>query len=74
MQLYPEILSTEQNAMHSFISQYADKFCLVGGTAIALQLGHRQSIDYDLFIANSEYLPKMYLAKKWKNMHFPCIK
>jgi len=28
---------------------YLDGFYLVGGTAIALYLGHRQSIDYDLF-------------------------
>jgi len=29
--------------------KYLQKFYLVGGTALALQLGHRQSIDIDLF-------------------------
>ena len=28
---------------------YLDAFVLVGGTALALQMGHRQSIDLDLF-------------------------
>ena len=28
---------------------YLDKFFLVGGTALALQMGHRKSIDLDLF-------------------------
>lgn len=30
-----------------------DSFYLVGGTALALQLGHRKSIDLDLFTTNS---------------------
>jgi hypothetical protein len=30
-----------------------DNFLLVGGTALALQLGHRQSIDIDLFSTES---------------------
>jgi hypothetical protein len=28
---------------------YLSTFCLVGGTALALQIGHRKSIDLDLF-------------------------
>jgi hypothetical protein len=28
-------------------------FCLVGGTALSLQLGHRKSIDIDLFSTHS---------------------
>jgi len=31
--------------MHAFDSD----FCLVGGTAIALHIGHRESLDFDLF-------------------------
>jgi hypothetical protein len=74
MHIYPQILSPEQEKLTSFISQYADKFCLVWGTAIALQLWHRQSVDFDLFLPNSEYLPQKYLTQKWKQMHFSCIK
>lgn len=28
---------------------YLSTFCLVGGTSLSLQLGHRRSIDLDLF-------------------------
>lgn len=31
---------------------YLNQFVLVGGTALALQIGHRQSIDLDLFTIN----------------------
>jgi hypothetical protein len=30
-----------------------DDFVLVGGTALSLQLGHRMSVDIDLFTANA---------------------
>ena len=47
---------------------YLSKFVLVGGTALSLQLGHRMSIDLDLFINESynenelvEYLRENYL-------------
>ena len=32
-----------------FIKEYQREFYLVGGTAIALHIGHRRSIDFDLF-------------------------
>ncbi|MCD4698631.1 MAG: nucleotidyl transferase AbiEii/AbiGii toxin family protein [Bacteroidales bacterium] len=32
---------------------YLDQFYLVGGTALALQLGHRMSVDIDLFTINN---------------------
>lgn len=35
--------------MLPMIKAFSDKFYLVGGTAFALQLGHRRSIDFDLF-------------------------
>ncbi len=35
-------------------SEVFDKFRLVGGTALSLQLGHRKSVDIDLF-ADAEY-------------------
>src|SRR5660397_13550 len=44
-----------------------DDFILVGGTALALQIGHRKSIDIDLFTTNnfdvleySEHLKRTY--------------
>jgi hypothetical protein len=47
--MHPEILSKEQNELLPLIQQFRREFYLVGGTAIALQLGHRRSIDFDLF-------------------------
>lgn len=47
--MYPEILSEEQRQLLPFIQSVKKEFYLVGGTAIALQIGHRQSIDFDLF-------------------------
>jgi len=32
-----------------FSKEYLDDFMLVGGTALALQIGHRKSLDIDLF-------------------------
>lgn len=44
-----EILLPEQTALLPVVKLFSDKFGLVGGTAIALHLGHRESLDYDLF-------------------------
>lgn len=47
--MHTEILTEKQTALLPSVSAFAKKFGLVGGTAIALHLGHRQSIDFDLF-------------------------
>jgi len=47
--MHPEILSKEQSELLPFIKQFNRSFYMVGGTAIALHLGHRRSIDFDLF-------------------------
>jgi len=44
-----EILSDKQKELLPYIATYKRSFYLVGGTAIALYLGHRRSIDFDLF-------------------------
>lgn len=40
------------------------EFILVGGTSLALQIGHRNSIFDD---ANSEQTPPIYLNFNWEN-------
>jgi len=47
--MHPEIFSDSQQELLPFIAQFKRSFYLVGGTAIALYVGHRRSIDYDLF-------------------------
>lgn len=47
--MHREILSENQIRLLPLIKTYSADFGLVGGTAIALHLGHRRSIDFDLF-------------------------
>jgi hypothetical protein len=43
-----DVLSRKQKDLLPFIASFSDNFGLIGGTSIALQLGHRRSIDFDL--------------------------
>lgn len=47
--MHEEILTKEQEHLKPLLAHFSDRFGLVGGTALALQLGHRRSIDFDLF-------------------------
>lgn len=47
--MYKEILTEEQKKLLPLVGKFSKDFGLVGGTAIALNIGHRQSIDFDLF-------------------------
>ena len=47
--MHKEILTKEQDDLLPLVKQFSKRFYLVGGTAIALHLGHRRSIDFDLF-------------------------
>lgn len=44
-----EILNDAQVSLLPIIKEFKKEYYLVGGTAIALYLGHRRSIDFDLF-------------------------
>lgn len=50
--LHKEILSDTQKSVLPLIGVFKKSFGLVGGTAIALCIGHRESIDFDLFSAD----------------------
>lgn len=47
--MHPNILSEAQKELLPVLGSMQREFYLVGGTAIALQIGHRQSIDFDMF-------------------------
>ncbi|MDO8572042.1 MAG: nucleotidyl transferase AbiEii/AbiGii toxin family protein [bacterium] len=47
--MHKEILTTTQEHLLPLVKNFSKDFFLVGGTAIALHLGHRRSIDFDLF-------------------------
>jgi len=51
--MHKEILTQGQLDLLSLIKKFSGDFYLVGGTALALQYGHRRSIDFDLFTKKS---------------------
>ncbi len=44
-----DLLPPPQRALWAELDQTPDHFTLYGGTALALRLGHRQSVDFDFF-------------------------
>lgn len=51
--MHKEILVKKQVELLPIVKKFSKNFFLVGGTAIALHLGHRRSIDFDLFSLRS---------------------
>lgn len=51
--MHLEILNEDQKKLIPLVSQFGRQYYLVGGTALALQWGHRRSIDFDLFRQDS---------------------
>jgi hypothetical protein len=47
--MYTNIFTPEQAKLLPLVAKFSKDFYLVGGTALALQLGHRHSIDFGLF-------------------------
>lgn len=60
--MYKGILAKEQSNIFSLLREFSRSFGLVGGTAIALQLGHRKSVDFDL--ASLEKINSFAIRKK----------
>jgi hypothetical protein len=48
-----DILPASQKTLWPDLGQTPSHFTLYGGTAIALRLGHRQSVDFDFFSPNT---------------------
>ena len=48
-----DALPDQQRELWPALSQVPDSFVLYGGTAIALRLGHRASVDFDFFSSRS---------------------
>ena len=63
--MHLEILSEEQRQLIPLITSFKNEFYLACGTAIALHIGHRRSIDFDLF--KQKRLNKSVLFKKLDN-------
>lgn len=52
MNMHQEVLNENQKNIIPILNKFSNDFGLVGGTAIALQIGHRRSIDFDLTSIN----------------------
>lgn len=51
--MHKNVLNPDQLSLLPVLKEFKREFYLVGGTAIALYAGHRQSIDFDLFKTKS---------------------
>lgn len=58
--MHKKILSKNQTELLPLVTKFKREFYLVGGTAIALHIGHRQSIDFDLFKEKSINKKKLF--------------
>ena len=47
--MHNNVLTDKQKKLLPLITAFSKDYYLVGGTAIALHIGHRRSIDFDLF-------------------------
>ena len=66
--MHLEILINEQQELLPVLSQFKREYYLVGGTAIALHIGHRESIDFDLF--KEKDIRKKDVYSKLKNLDY----
>ncbi len=57
--MHLQILNTDQINLLPLIKKFKREFYLAGGTAIALHIGHRRSIDFDLFKPSQLNIPRI---------------
>lgn len=69
--MHLEILNDKQRELLPLITSFKREYYLVGGTAIALHLGHRRSIDFDLF--KKSRLNHKKTIDKIRNFGYPLI-
>lgn len=68
--MHQEILSKTQTELLPLVARFKRDFYLVGGTAIALHIGHRRSIDFDLFKSGSLNHKKILDTISSKNLKY----
>ena len=67
--MHKHILTQRQIELLPLVKQFSQEFYLVGGTAIALYIGHRRSIDFDLF--SNQELKRNRIKRIIKQHNFP---
>jgi len=68
--MHPEILNEAQKSLLPLLKLFRREFYLVGGTAIALHIGHRRSIDFDMFKARPFITKKILDKISAGNFHY----
>ncbi len=69
--MHQEVLTQEQLELLPLIKSFSREFYLVGGTAVALHIGHRRSIDFDLFTEKN--LKRRTIKRVIDNSGFPVL-
>lgn len=69
--MHTEILDSHQVELLPYIKNFQRTFYLAGGTAIALHIGHRRSLDFDLFTSSA--LVKYRIKNKLNQVPFKQI-
>src|SRR5512136_215453 len=69
--MHTEILTSGQAELLPYLKSFKRSFYLAGGTAVALHIGHRRSIDFDLFTHTQ--LNKSQIKSKLKQIPFSQI-
>lgn len=69
--MHKEILNDKQLELLPIMATFRREYYLVGGTAIALYLGHRRSIDFDMFKPSAINHKKN--LDKLTESGFPCM-
>ncbi|MBI5469961.1 nucleotidyl transferase AbiEii/AbiGii toxin family protein [Candidatus Kaiserbacteria bacterium] len=64
--MHSEILTEKQRNLLPLVAHFRKDFGLVGGTAVALHIGHRESIDFDMF--SKERFSNIALRRKIERM------
>jgi hypothetical protein len=62
--MHYDVLNSKQSELLNLIKAFKREYYLVGGTAIALHIGHRQSIDFDLFKPTGIHKKKIFQPLK----------
>ena len=66
--MFKNILTENQLKLLPLVKEFSRDYYLVGGTAIALHLGHRRSIDFDLFTSGrvkKQFIKRTIDRHKW---------
>ncbi len=69
--MHKHVLTQQQIELLPLIKEFAKEFYLVGGTAIALHIGHRRSIDFDLF--TNQEIKRKRIKRLVEQHQFPTI-